>query len=93
MLVAQGVKTGQFNAVSAVIGAGAAIAMVGLGIAFSTSSSAQEPAAPGPVPTSEATTGQTVTNTKAPSTPRTTKAKPSLKGPAPLPPEEEGLPG
>jgi hypothetical protein len=40
-----------------------------------------------------ATTGQTVTVTKAPSAPETSHAKPSVTGPAPLPPEEQGLPG
>jgi hypothetical protein len=87
------VKTEQFKAVSAAIGAGAAIVMVGLGVAFSSVSSAQEPITPGPVTTPEATTGETITTTTPPSTPETTVATPSVTGPAPLPPEEEGLPG
>lgn len=87
------VKIEQFKVVSAAIGASAAIAMVGLGIATSTISSAQEPITPGPVTTPEATTGETITTTTPPPTPETTEAKPSIEGPAPLPPEEEGLPG
>ena len=78
--------------VSATVGATAAIAMGALGVAFSTVSSAEEPT-PGPVPTPEATTGETITTTTPPSTPETTEATPSIEGPAPLPTEEEGLPG
>lgn len=89
----QTVKIEQLKVVSAAIGAGAAIAMVGLGIASSTVSSAQEPITPGPVTTPEATTGETITTTTPPSTPETTEAKPSIEGPAALPPEEQGLPG
>ena len=86
------VKTGQFKVVSAAGGASAAIAMVGIGIAFSSVSAAEEPT-PGPVATSEATTGETITTTTPPSTPETTIATPSIEGPAPLPTEEQGLPG
>ncbi len=74
-------------------GAMGGASMVGLGIAFSTVSSAQEPITPGPVTTSEATTGETITTTTPPSTPETSVATPSIEGPAPLPSEEEGLPG
>jgi hypothetical protein len=82
----------QLKMVSATVGAGAAIAMGVVGVAFSTVSSAEEPT-PGPVPTSEATTGETITTTTPPSTPETTEATPSITGPAPLPSEEQGLPG
>lgn len=87
------VKNAQVKTVSAIVGAGAAVTMVGLGIAFSSVSAADEPITPGPVTTSEATTGETITTTTPPSTPETTIATPSIEGPAPLPSEEEGLPG
>ena len=38
-------------------------------------------------------TGVTVTESIAPTTPPVTLATPGIKGPAPLPPEEQGLPG
>ena len=80
--------------VSAGVGASAAIVMGGLGVAFSTVSSAEpEPAPPGPVTTSEATTGQTVTSTTPPTEPSISEAAPSVTGAAPLPSEEQGLPG
>lgn len=41
----------------------------------------------------EMTTGVTITPTKAPAGVPTPVAEPSIKGPAPLPPEEQGLPG
>ena len=82
----------QFKLVTAVTGASAAIAMSVLGVAFSTVSSA-EPVMTGPVPTSEATAGETITIKAPPPTPSVSKAKPSMTGPAPLPPEEQGLPG
>jgi hypothetical protein len=54
------VKPKQIKLVSAGIGAGAVIAMGGLGVAFSDVSTAEpEPAPPGPVTTSEITTGET----------------------------------
>ena len=40
-----------------------------------------------------ATIGQTVTKTAPPTAAPTAKATPEIKGPAPLPPEEQGLPG
>ena len=69
------------------------MAMCVIGVTFSTLSSAQPLPAVGPVLTHEATTGETVTKAKPPSAPPTSKAKPSVTGPAPLPPEEQGLPG
>ncbi|RDH77000.1 hypothetical protein DVS77_19480 [Mycolicibacterium moriokaense] len=86
-------KSTQLKLVSATVGATAAIAMGALGVAFSSVSSAEEPLIAGPVATPEATTGETITTTTPPSTPETSEAKPSIEGPAPLPPEEQGLPG
>jgi hypothetical protein len=42
---------------------------------------------------SEMQTGVTITASTAPSAPAVPNAVPSIKGPAPLPPEEQGLPG
>ena len=39
------------------------------------------------------TVGQTVTSSAPPSEPLVSAAKPAVKGPAPLPSEEQGLPG
>jgi hypothetical protein len=86
------VKSTQLKLVSAAVGASAVIAMGVIGVTFSTVSFAEEPT-PGPVETSEVTTGETITTTTPPSTPETTQATPSIEGPAPLPSEEEGLPG
>ncbi|BBZ29794.1 hypothetical protein MMAD_40890 [Mycolicibacterium madagascariense] len=78
---------------AAAVGGGALVAMGGIGVA-STSWAAPEPAPPGPVTvTEEATTGATTVETTAPSEPTTSSAAPEITGPAPLPPEEEGLPG
>jgi hypothetical protein len=38
-------------------------------------------------------TGVTVTESVAPTTPPVTRATPGITGPAALPPEEQGLPG
>ena len=72
-------------------GAGALIASGTLVVA--TSSSA-DPAVPGPVPTEEATIGETTTETtlteSTPAeTPTTTVAVPPIEGPATLPPEQD----
>ena len=53
----------------------------------------QEQASPGSVASSEMQTGATATATHPPTAPETPKATPRIKGPAPLPPEEQGLPG
>jgi hypothetical protein len=37
--------------------------------------------------------GSTQTNTRPPAAPKVSMAVPAIKGPAPLPPEEQGLPG
>jgi hypothetical protein len=84
------VNSKRMKLVSATVGGSAAIAMCALGITFSTVSSAEPEA---PEPTVEATTGETITTTTPPSTPETTVATPSVTGTAPLPTEEQGLPG
>ena len=70
----------QYKVISAAVGASAAIAMSVFGVAVSTVSSAQEPFTLSPVTAPSATTGQTVTATKAPSAPATSHAKPSIRG-------------
>ena len=93
-VLSTGVDIRNLRVVWAGIGAGAAIAMVVLGVAFGTAGSAAADGAPsGRVPTPQATTGQTVTKTTPPATPAVSEAKPALTGPAPLPSEEQGLPG
>jgi hypothetical protein len=42
---------------------------------------------------SDMSTAVTVTESVAPTTPPVTEATPGIKGPAPLPSEEQGLPG
>jgi hypothetical protein len=80
--------------VSAVIGASAVVAMGVLGVAFGTARSAAADGMPSErVPTPQVTTGQTVTNTTPPAAPVVSEAKPAVTGPAPLPSEEQGLPG
>jgi hypothetical protein len=91
------VNSTKLKLMSATAGAGAVVAMGALPVVFSeTSSAAPEPAPPGPVATSEVTTGETVseagetvTETAAPPTPATTIAEPSITGPAPLPQEQQ----
>lgn len=53
----------------------------------------QGSADPSSIAGSEMSTGVTVTATNPPSAEPIPQAVPSIKGPAPLPPEEEGLPG
>ncbi|MDT5337982.1 MAG: hypothetical protein QOD90_3487 [Mycobacterium sp.] len=81
----------RIKVVAASIGAGALIASGTLVVA--TTSSA-DPAVPGPVPTEEATLGETTTETtlteSTPAeTPTTTEAVPPIEGPATLPPEQD----
>ena len=85
-------KSTKVKLATAAVGAGAVLGLGALSVVFSETSSA-DPAPPGPVSTTPVTTGETVTATTAPATPTTSVAQPSIKGPAPLPPEEEGLPG
>lgn len=77
---------------AATAGATGVLAMGALTVAFSGTSVA-DPAAPGPIATPEATTGATTKASTANAEPETSVATPSITGPAPLPPEEEGLPG
>ena len=85
-------NTTKLKLISATAGATGVLAMGALSVAFGGTSVA-EPTSPGPVPTPSATTGETSTEAAAPSEPSTSSAVPSIEGPAPLPPEEEGLPG
>lgn len=65
-------------------------AMVGLGIlgaAFA------QQVVPGALADTEMQVGATSTVTTAPSAPAVQQAVPQIKGPAPLPVEEQGLPG
>jgi hypothetical protein len=77
-------KAGMFAIIggSAIIAAGAA----GIGIAQGTPTADL-------ITADEMTTGQTVTATTAPSAAPIPEAVPDIKGPAPLPVEEQGLPG
>lgn len=64
-------------------------AMVTLGIVGATIAQAE----PGAVADSTMSTGSTSTVTTAPDAPLIPVAEPGIKGPAPLPVEEQGLPG
>jgi len=73
----------------AFMGGSAAVAAFALGGAI-----LQEQSGSDAIAGSEMSTGVTVTSTQAPtSVPPVPVAEPSIKGPAPLPPEEQGLPG
>lgn len=74
--------------VSAGIGVTAVVAMGGLG-AFGTAG----PADADGTFIASMTTGQTVTSSTPAPEPSVSAAKPAVKGPAPLPSEEQGLPG
>ncbi len=75
--------------VFAVIGGSALVALGVLGATLS-----QTQASPGSIASSEMSTGVTITEASiAPNTPETSVAAPGITGPAPLPPEEQGLPG
>ena len=65
---------------SATIGAGALLAMGGFAVASGMSSAQDETEVPppGPVTTSEITTGETITETVAPEAPETTAAVPPI---------------
>jgi hypothetical protein len=87
------VNTTKVKLISATAGVTGMLAMGAVTVATSGSSVA-EPSTPGPVPTPSATLGDTSTEaTPAPPGPTTPSAVPSIQGPAPLPPEEEGVPG
>ena len=85
------VKTMKMMAASA--GAGALIAMGGFAMAGNGWADPADPASPGPVTPEEATLGATTVESPPPMTPETSSAVPPIEGPAPLPPEEQGLPG
>jgi hypothetical protein len=86
------VNTTKLKLISATAGATGVLAMGALPVVFGGTSVA-EPTSPGPVPTPSATIGETSTEAEAPLEPSTSSAVPPIEGPAPLPPEEEGLPG
>jgi hypothetical protein len=71
----------------AVVGGGAAVTAAALGVAV-----LQGPATAGSM-AGDMQTGATITESVAPSTVSAAKATPQIKGPAPLPSEEQGLPG
>lgn len=76
---------------SAVIGGIAVVALGALGVA---GAQQENPTSlVGSEPSSPMLTGETITATTAPSEPETPMAVPGIKGPAPLPLEEQGLPG
>ena len=85
------VKSNKFRLVSAAIGAGAVLAMGGFGVAFSEVSAAEEPtpAPPGPVTTSEITTGATATDSAEENGPPTSVVVP----PTTTAPSTAGAPG
>jgi hypothetical protein len=73
------VTSKQLKTVLATGGAAAVFAMGALSLAFSEVSQAQpEPAPPGPVTTSEITTGESITQTVAPEAPETTAVVPPI---------------
>jgi hypothetical protein len=74
--------------VSAGIGATALVAMGVLGVVFGTAGLAEADGSTGSVKT-----GQTVTSATPPRQPLVSAARPSITGAAPLPSEEQGLPG
>jgi hypothetical protein len=79
---ASGIKFLSVIAASAVVGVGAVVMAV-----------TQERSNGYSMADSTMQTGVTHTKSAAPKEPATAKAQPSIKGPAPLPPEEVGLPG
>jgi len=72
----------------AAVGVSAAVTLGVLGVA-----AGQDQAGAGSVASSGMSTGVTVTATNPPSQAANAVAVPGIKGPAPLPPEEQGLPG
>jgi hypothetical protein len=71
------VNSKQIKFLTAIFGAGAVVAMGALVVA-SNSTSAAEPLIPGPVTTSEVTTGETITETVVPEAPATSAATPDI---------------
>jgi len=72
----------------AVVGVSAAVTLGVLGVAVG-----QEQTGAGSVASSGMSTGVTATATTPPTEPASAVAVPGIKGPAPLPTEEQGLPG
>jgi hypothetical protein len=87
------VKSKQFKVVSATAGGAAVLAMGALTATLSNSNSVAEPpepAPPGPVTTSEVTTGETITETVAPDAPETPAVVPPITTtPSAIPPTAE----
>ena len=82
--------TKKTNRLLAVVGGCAVVAMGALGIAAGQVSAGEQT-----LHSQQAvmTTGATVTESVPPSEPVITMAVPAIKGPATLPPEDQGLPG
>ncbi|WP_445169981.1 hypothetical protein ACTXG7_12095 [Mycolicibacterium sp. Dal123E01] len=78
----------RFHVLSATIGAGA---LVSLGTFAAVAANPQPES--GSFVSSEMSTGVTVTQSSASSGSHGMSVAPSITGPAPLPPEEQGLPG
>ena len=72
----------------AAIGASAAVMIGAVAVGIN-----QDPSSLDADARSGVSTGATVTESVAPKTPPVTRATPGITGPAPLPPEEQGLPG
>lgn len=72
----------------AVIGVSAVVTVGAVAVATH-----QDPGSMGADAGSPMSTGVTVTESVAPTTPPVIRATPGITGPAPLPPEEQGLPG
>jgi hypothetical protein len=85
------VKSKQFRLMAATGGGGAVLAMGALTATFSNVSVAEpEPAPPGPITTSEVTTGETVIETVAPEAPETPAVVPPITTtPSTIPPTAE----
>ena len=73
---------------SAAIGASAAVTVGAVAVGIN-----QDRSSLGTDASSSMSTGVTVTQSVAPTQPPVTEATPGITGPAPLPPEEKGLPG
>jgi hypothetical protein len=73
----------------AIVGGSAPIALGVVGVTMNQESPTLEPVAAPSGPT----IGATVTQSAAPTTLATSFVVPALRGPAPLPPEEQGVPG
>ena len=72
----------------AAIGASAVVTVAGVAVGIN-----QDRSSLGANASSDMSTGVTVTESLAPTAVSVTEAKPGITGPAPLPSEEQGLPG